>query len=101
MNIDALMSKLDWWAAIGFGAQLLFFMRFVVQWIASEKRKESVVPVAFWYFSIAGGIILLVYSIKRADPVFILGQAFGLVVYIRNLMLIYGRRKSAAGSAEA
>jgi lipid-A-disaccharide synthase-like uncharacterized protein len=67
-------------------------MRFVVQWIASERKKRSVVPVAFWYFSVVGGVLLLAYSIYRKDPVFIVGQATGLFIYARNLMLIYRRR---------
>ena len=76
------------WLGIGFAGQLLFTSRFLVQWIASERAKRSVVPVAFWWFSLAGGATLLAYAIWRSDPVFALGQATGLVVYIRNLMLI-------------
>lgn len=76
------------WLGIGFAGQLLFTSRFLVQWIASERAKRSVVPVAFWWFSLAGGATLLAYAIWRGDPVFALGQATGLVVYIRNLMLI-------------
>jgi len=63
-------------------------MRFIVQWVISEKRKESVVPLSFWYLSLGGGIILLVYAVYKKDPVFVLGQASGLIVYARNLMLI-------------
>lgn len=84
------------WLAIGLIAQLLFFGRFVVQWISSEQRGRSTVPPAFWYFSLVGGLLLLAYSIERRDPVFILGQSLGLLVYVRNLMLL-GRR----GHAEA
>lgn len=73
---------------VGFAGQLLFSSRFVVQWLASERAKASVMPIMFWWFSIGGGTLLLIYAIWRQDPVFILGQAFGLVVYIRNLMLI-------------
>ena len=76
------------WAAVGLGGQFLFFMRFFIQWIASERRKQSVVPLAFWYFSIGGGAVLLAYACYKADIVFILGQAGGLAIYIRNLMLI-------------
>jgi lipid-A-disaccharide synthase-like uncharacterized protein len=79
--------KINPWIVLGFVAQGLFTMRFLVQWIASEREKRSVVPVAFWYLSVAGGGLLLVYAIYRKDPVFILGQATGLVVYVRNLML--------------
>lgn len=87
------------WLAIGFGGQLLFSARFLVQWITSERSKRSVVPVAFWYFSIAGSIVLLSYAIYRLDPVFIMGQLFGFVIYARNLMLIRGesRRGEQAG----
>jgi lipid-A-disaccharide synthase-like uncharacterized protein len=79
----------DWiWLAVGFAGQALFSMRFVVQWLASERRGRSVVPLAFWHFSVAGGITLLAYAVYRADPVFIVGQLGGLFVYIRNLQLI-------------
>lgn len=90
------MQKLDWIAAVGFVAQVLFFGRFMVQWIASERSGRSVVPVSFWYLSIVGSLGLLFYAIMRADPVFILGQSLGMVIYVRNLMLIY-RERSAPG----
>jgi lipid-A-disaccharide synthase-like uncharacterized protein len=77
------------WLGIGFLGQFLFSMRFIVQWIVSERRKESVIPIYFWYFSLAGGITLLSYAIYRKDPVFILGQLFGVFIYIRNLMFIH------------
>jgi len=83
----------------GFVGQALFSARFIVQWIASEAKKQSVIPLAFWYFSLAGGIFLLVYAILRHDPVFILGQAAGLVVYIRNLILIFRQRAAARAGA--
>jgi lipid-A-disaccharide synthase-like uncharacterized protein len=76
------------WLAIGFLGQGLFFGRWVVQWIASEKKAESQVPVSFWYMSLIGGLITLAYAIYRKDPVFIAGQSIGSIVYIRNLMLI-------------
>jgi len=76
------------WLAVGFLGQALFSARFIVQWLSSEKIKKSVIPSAFWYFSLAGGTTLLAYAIHRQDPVFILGQAFGFVVYTRNLVLI-------------
>ena len=82
------------WLILGFVGQGLFAGRFLVQWIVSERRSESVIPVAFWVFSIFGGAILLVYAIYRRDPVFILGQAAGLLVYARNLMLIRKKRLS-------
>jgi lipid-A-disaccharide synthase-like uncharacterized protein len=76
------------WLAIGFLGQGLFSARFLVQWIKSERMKKSVIPLAFWYFSIAGGLTLLAYAIHRQDPVFILGQGAGLFIYLRNLHLI-------------
>ena len=76
------------WLAIGFAGQLLFTSRFLVQWIASERARRSIVPVAFWWFSLAGGATLLAYALWRRDPVFALGQATGLIIYLRNLILI-------------
>lgn len=84
------------WLGIGFLGQLLFTSRFLVQWIASERQCASVVPVAFWWLSLAGGITLLAYAIHRGDPVFTVGQGMGLVVYIRNLWLIGRNRELAA-----
>ena len=94
------MSGEQYWLVVGFLGQAFFSMRFLVQWIASERRKESVVPVSFWLFSIGGGLTLLLYAIHRIDPVFILGQAAGLFVYLRNLYLIHrkGRRLAQAGA---
>lgn len=94
------MSAFTWprfWLALGFVGQAAFFGRFFVQWIASERAKRSVVPLAFWYFSIAGGLILLSYAIYRKDPVFIVGQATGLFIYLRNLALIARNRGEGAG----
>ncbi len=84
------------WLAVGFGAQLMFSLRFVVQWIASERARASVVPELFWYFSLAGGAMLLTYAIYRVDPVFILGQMTGLIIYSRNIYFIW-RAKTPAG----
>ncbi len=81
------------WLAVGFFGQACFSARFLVQWIASERRRQSVVPVYFWYFSLAGGVILLAYALHRRDPVFVLGQAAGLVIYARNLYLISRHRR--------
>jgi lipid-A-disaccharide synthase-like uncharacterized protein len=89
-NHDDLMEK--GLLALGFIAQGLFFARFLVQWIASERARRSVVPLAFWLFSVAGGGLLLLYAVFRKDPVFIAGQAGGLVIYLRNLFLIYKER---------
>lgn len=82
------------WLVVGFVAQGLFSARFLVQWIASERAGRSVVPVLFWYLSIIGAALLLAYAIYRRDPVFILGQSVGLLVYVRNLYLI--RREKAS-----
>lgn len=76
------------WLCLGFFAQILFGMRFFVQWIVSEKEGKSVIPIAFWYFSLGGAGLLLTYAIYRRDPVFILGQSCGFIIYTRNLMLI-------------
>jgi lipid-A-disaccharide synthase-like uncharacterized protein len=94
---DVFIIKFDGWVVLGFVAQAFFTMRFVVQWIASERARRSVVPVAFWFFSIGGGSLLLVYALYRRDPVFIAGQALGLLVYIRNLyfIILTGRQSSA------
>lgn len=83
------MSKADTWLIIGFFGQFLFSMRFIVQWIVSEKNKKSTIPVSFWFFSISGGVVLLAYALYKRDPVFIAGQGLGLFIYIRNLYLIY------------
>lgn len=87
------------WVGIGLGGQLLFTARFLVQWIASEKAKKSVMPVAFWYFSIGGAAVLLAYAIYRADPVFILGQSMGFFIYARNLWFIQAEKKREAEEA--
>ena len=90
------------WIGVGFLGQALFSMRFLVQWWASEREKRSIVPVAFWYFSLAGGATLLGYAIYRQDPVFIIGQMGGLFVYLRNLLLISReRRETVVKASEA
>ena len=85
------------WIIIGFAGQALFSTRFVLQWIASERARRSIVPKAFWYFSLAGSAVLLSYAIHRKDPVFIVGQAAGLFIYLRNLSLIARETTRAAG----
>lgn len=95
------VQRLDIWAIIGLIAQALFTGRFVVQWWASERAGRSVVPTAFWFFSIGGGLLLFIYALERGDIVFILGQGLGLVVYIRNLMLISKSRKADAAAAQS
>ena len=111
MNIEVSLAQLSaWWAnvstvelvwlAVGFLAQAMFSMRFIIQWIASERVKRSIVPEAFWYFSLAGGALLFAYAIYRLDPVFMLGQGMGLLIYIRNIQLIRnGKRADQAGPA--
>lgn len=86
------------WIIIGFAGQALFFGRFFVQWLATEKAKRSVIPNAFWYFSIGGGLTLLAYALYRQDPVFILGQSTGLLIYLRNLYFIRKNGKPAEAS---
>jgi lipid-A-disaccharide synthase-like uncharacterized protein len=95
---DVFVIKFDGWVILGFVAQGFFTMRFVVQWIASERARQSVMPVAFWFFSIGGGVLLLIYALYRRDPVFIAGQALGLLVYLRNLyfIMVTGRQASAS-----
>lgn len=83
----------EWiWIGIGLLGQAMFFMRFFFQWLHSERQRRSVIPVVFWYFSISGGVTLLAYAIYRQDPVFILGQSTGLVIYLRNLYFISQER---------
>jgi lipid-A-disaccharide synthase-like uncharacterized protein len=92
-----------WWLLAGFGGQALFMLRFVLQWLHSERQHRSVIPVSFWYFSIAGALVLLVYSIHRNDPVFIAGQLLGVAIYLRNLQLIHAQRagESSAAASDA
>ena len=98
---DVFVQRLDWWAYIGIIAQALFTGRFVVQWLASEKAGRSVIPFSFWLLSIGGGVLLLVYALYRRDPVFILGQAFGVLIYLRNLTFVLReRREERAKRAE-
>jgi lipid-A-disaccharide synthase-like uncharacterized protein len=92
--------QFDGWVLLGFVAQFFFTMRFVVQWLASERAKRSVVPIAFWFFSLGGGALLFVYAIQRRDPVFIAGQGMGLFIYIRNLWLIANERKAAMSKVD-
>lgn len=90
------------WLIIGFTGQAIFTARFLVQWIASERRRDSVVPVAFWWLSLAGGLTLLSYALYREDPVIIVGQSMGAFIYIRNLMLVQkGRQRAERQAARA
>lgn len=86
---------MSFWLILGFLAQGCFAARFFVQWLASEKQKQSVIPIHFWYISLLGGVLLLIYAIHIKDPVFILGQSTGAFIYIRNLMLISKNTKQA------
>ena len=86
------------WTDIGYLGQVLFGCRFLVQWIASERAKKSVFPVAFWFFSIGGGLLLFAYALTIKDPVFILGQGFGVFVYLRNLQFVLRARKQGAAA---
>ena len=96
---DVFVARLDWWVLLGLIAQGLFTMRFLVQWIASERAGRSVIPLAFWFFSLGGGVLLLVYALYRKDVVFIAGQAFGVFVYLRNLYFVLHERNAAASAA--
>ena len=87
------------WLALGFSAQAVFASRFLVQWIASERAGRSIVPTAFWFLSMGGGLLLLTYAIYRKDPVFILGQASGLFIYSRNLILVFREKRAVAASS--
>ena len=87
------------WTAVGFAGQVVFGMRFVVQWIATERQRKSVIPLAFWYLSLAGSVILLAYAIYRLDPVFIAGFSLNMVIYLRNLYFIH-RRPPGSGQPQ-
>jgi lipid-A-disaccharide synthase-like uncharacterized protein len=93
--LEEFLHKLTWWTAFGMVFQGAFAARFIVQWIASERRGRSVVPVSFWYISILAGAGLMIYAIGQADAVFTLGQGAGLAVYIRNVALINREKRRA------
>ena len=95
---DVFLGKLSLAVLVGLIGQALFTMRFVVQWIASERAGKSVIPTAFWFFSIGGGLVLFGYALFVKDPVFILGQGFGVFVYFRNLYFVMRDRKAAAAT---
>jgi lipid-A-disaccharide synthase-like uncharacterized protein len=84
----------DWGILVGYAGQALFGMRFIVQWVASERVGRSVIPIAFWFFSIGGGVVLLGYAFYKRDPVFIIGQGLGLFVYLRNLYFVFRERQT-------
>ena len=91
--IPWLQQHLNFWVLIGLFGQAMFMMRFVVQWIASEREKKSVMPEAFWYFSLGGGLIVFVYALHQQDPVFILGQSLGVIIYVRNIWFIWRNKR--------
>jgi len=93
---DVFVAKFDFWLAFGLIAQLFFTARFLVQWISSERAGKSVVPMAFWFFSIGGGMMTLVYGIVKREPVIIIGQALATIIYVRNIMLIVKNRGRAS-----
>jgi lipid-A-disaccharide synthase-like uncharacterized protein len=95
---DVFVARFDFWLLFGVIAQLLFGTRFIVQWIASERAGRSVMPLAFWFFSMAGGLMTLIYGLVRREPVIILGQSLAIVIYLRNLVLIF--RPKGAKSVE-
>ncbi len=91
------MSEQSWgWLAIGFTGQALFSARFLVQWVYSERRRRSIIPIAFWYLSLAGGATLFSYAVHIGDPVFILGQSMGVLIYTRNLYFVHRERRQLA-----
>jgi lipid-A-disaccharide synthase-like uncharacterized protein len=96
---DVFVAKFDFWLAFGLIAQLLFTARFVVQWIVSEKLGKSVVPLAFWFLSMGGGLMLLIYGLVRREPIIILGQGLAIFIYMRNLVLIFRNRADKSESA--
>lgn len=87
------------WIGVGLFAQAMFSMRFIVQWVATERVRRSIVPETFWYFSVVGGAMLLAYSIWREDPVYILGQGLGLIIYSRNIYFIWTHKRETVGGA--
>ena len=94
------MAEVDGWLLLGFGGQAVFMGRFVIQWLASERHRRSVIPVSFWYLSIAGALVLFAYALHRRDPVFVAGQGVGVAIYLRNLQLIRRARGTDGLRAE-
>lgn len=97
--IEQIKALLNPWVIFGFAAQFVFFLRFAVQWYVSEKKKESVIPIAFWYLSLVGTFMILIYSIYRKDIVFTTASVLNALIYIRNLALIYGKKKKLDSSS--
>ena len=92
---DVFVQRFDFWLAFGIVAQLVFTARFLVQWIASERAGQSVMPMAFWLLSIVGGMMTLLYGIERREAVIIMGQVLAVFIYVRNMMLIYKKRRKS------
>jgi lipid-A-disaccharide synthase-like uncharacterized protein len=98
---DIFVAKFDFWLAFGLIAQLAFAARFLVQWIASERAGKSVVPLAFWFFSICGGLLTLIYGLVKREPVIIIGQLASNIIYVRNLMLIFKSRAQVSETLDS
>ncbi|MEZ6061315.1 MAG: lipid-A-disaccharide synthase N-terminal domain-containing protein [Planctomycetaceae bacterium] len=95
------MTSENFWIGFGLTGQCLFTARFLVQWLSSERQGKSVIPMAFWYLSVSGGMVLFIYALYRADPVFIIGQSTGLFIYLRNIHLVLRSRQRERSEAEA
>jgi lipid-A-disaccharide synthase-like uncharacterized protein len=91
---NVFVMQVNWWVLLGYAGQALFAMRFIVQWVASERVGRSVIPMAFWFFSLGGGVLLFAYALYIRDPVFIIGQGLGLFVYLRNLHFVARERRT-------
>lgn len=98
---DVFVAKFDFWLAFGLIAQLFFTARFLVQWISSERAGQSVVPMAFWFFSMGGGLMTLIYGLAKREPVIIIGQGLATLIYIRNIMLIVKNRGRASKTLDS
>ena len=98
---EVFVAKFDMWLVFGIVAQILFAMRFVVQWVASERAGKSVMPIAFWFFSMAGGLLTLIYGLVKREPIIILGQVLSIFIYIRNLQLIIKDRRRSKAEPQA
>ena len=95
---DVFVTRFDFWLVFGVSAQLVFGSRFILQWLASERAGKSVMPLSFWFLSILGGLMTLVYGFVRREPVIIIGQGLSTVIYVRNLVLIFRERRRARGT---
>jgi lipid-A-disaccharide synthase-like uncharacterized protein len=98
---EVFVAKFDFWLAFGLVAQLFFTARFLVQWIASERAGKSVVPMAFWFCSMGGGLMTLVYGVVKREPIIIIGQALATIIYVRNIMLIWKHHARGSESMDS